>query len=436
MIVGFIICIALTLSESIALMQFAGLFNKERALFCKYRILYYFLYLVSGVTWAYLLQDNICLRILVVTTTYVLFTYASMKTKPLYALTIGTFVMNCIVIIEFLILLISINTGLFRWVTAENYLEITQAIMTVFEIVLLAVFSIIAGKKKGSLINTKTILSTKEWFAIFIISLVSEALVIVTVSKSELLDMQRKDFSITLIGIAVSFLYMAIITLFTKSAKRQRHILESDAILERVKNETALYRSISESLEKQRRRSHEFDNKIAAIKGMLEQGKIQELCDYVNVIDSEKTNAQKEFNTNNVIVNAILSTKYEEMQSKGIAFVMMLGDLSELKMSDEDIVILLSNLLNNAIEASENTEEKIVKFKFAIEDGKIILSVKNTYDRKPNEASGELLTTKLDKMEEHGIGLKNVKEVVEKNKGIDVIDFDEKWFSVSIIIPG
>ena len=71
-----------------------------------------------------------------------------------------------------------------------------------------------------------------------------------------------------------------------------------------------------------------------------------------------------------------------------------------VKMSDEDIVILLSNLLNNAIEASENTEEKIVKFKFAIEDGKIILSVKNTYDRKPNEVSGELLTTKLDKMEE------------------------------------
>ena len=131
MIFGFIICIALTLSESIALMQFAGLFNKERVLFCKYRILYYFLYLVSGVTWAYLLQDNIYLRIVVVTTTYALFTYASMKTKPLYALTIGTFVMNCIVIIEFLILLISINTGLFHWVTAENYLEITQAIMTV-----------------------------------------------------------------------------------------------------------------------------------------------------------------------------------------------------------------------------------------------------------------------------------------------------------------
>ena len=86
-------------------------------------------------------------------------------------------------------------------------------------------------------------------------------------------------------------------------------------------------------------------------------------------------------------------------------------------------------------EACENTEEKIVKFKFAIEDGKIILSVKNTYDRKPNEVSGELLTTKLDKMEEHGIGLKNVKEVVVMNKGIDVIDFDEKWFSVSIIIP-
>ena len=435
MLFGFIICVVLSLAEIIALLQFGCLFNKERQVFIKYKLLYYLLFIFSSVTWSYILIDKMFIRILVVTATYFLFTYISLKTKPLYALTIGTFVMNCIVILEFAILLLVINTGLFRWVDAEKYPEITQAFMTILEIVILAVLSVIAGKYKGTLAITKTIISTREWLAIFVISLVSEVLVIITIAKSELLDMQKKDFSITLVCIAISFLYMAIIIFFTKSAKRQRHILESDAILERVKNETALYRSISESLEKQRRRSHEFDNKIAAIKGMLEQGKIQELCDYVNVIDSEKTNAQKEFNTNNVIVNAILSIKYEEMQSKGIAFVMKLGDLSELKMSDEDIVILLSNLLNNAIEASENTEEKIVKFKFAIEDGKIILSVKNTYDRKPNEVSGELLTTKLDKMEEHGIGLKNVKEVVVMNKGIDVIDFDEKWFSVSIIIP-
>ena len=435
MLFGFIICIVLSLAEIIALLQFGCLFNKERPIFSKYKLLYYLLFVLSSVTWSYVFIDKMYIRIFVVTVTYFLFTYMSLKTKPLYALTIGTFVMNCIVILEFVILLIVINTGLFRWVDAEKYPEITQAFMTILEIVILAVFSVIAGKYKSSLTITKTIISTQEWLAIFVISLVSEVLVIITIGKSELLDMQKKDFSITLVCISVCFLYVAIVSFFTKSAKRQRHILESDAILERVKNETALYQSISESLEKQRRRSHEFDNKIAAIKGMLEQGKIQELCDYVNIIDSEKTNVQKEFNTNNVIVNAILSIKYEEMQSKGIAFVMKLGDLSELKMSDEDIVILLSNLLNNAIEASESTEEKIVKFKFAIEEGKIILSVKNTYVRKPNEVFGELQTTKLENMEEHGIGLKNVKEVVEKNKGINVINFDEKWFAVSIIIP-
>ena len=435
MFFGFVICIVLSFAEIVALLQFGCLFNKERTTFVRYKLFYYLLFVLSSVTWSYVFMDNMYIRIFVVTTTYVLFTYMSLMTKPLYALTIGTFVMNCIVILEFAILLIVINSRMFQWVDAENYMEITHSFMTIFEIVVLTVLSIIARQYKESLMITKTIISLREWLAIFVISLVSEVLVIITIGQSELLDMQKKDISITLVCIAISFLYVAIITLFAKSAKRQRYILESNAILERVKNETVLYRSISESLEKQRRRSHEFDNKIAAIKGMLEQGKMQELCEYLNVIDSEKTCVQKEFNTNNVIVNAILSTKYEEMQRKEIVFVMKLGDLSSLKMSDEDIVILLSNLLNNAIEASENANDKIIKIKFVIEEGKTVLSVKNTFERKPNEVSGKLLTTKTDKMEEHGIGLKNVRGVVEKNNGIEVIDFDEKWFSVSIVFP-
>ena len=55
--------------------------------------------------------------------------------------------------------------------------------------------------------------------------------------------------------------------------------------------------------------------------------------------------------TNNVIIDAILNSKYKETLDKGIVFIFQINDLSGIKMRDEDIVVILSNLLNNAIEA-------------------------------------------------------------------------------------
>ena len=77
----------------------------------------------------------------------------------------------------------------------------------------------------------------------------------------------------------------------------------------------------------------------------------------------------------------------------------------------------------------------MLKLKFVIEDEQIMLSVKNTIIDLPVRVDGELITTKEDKEDCHGIGMKNIVGVIEKYSGKYVIDFDEKWFSVSMIIP-
>ena len=45
------------------------------------------------------------------------------------------------------------------------------------------------------------------------------------------------------------------------------------------------------------------------------------------------------------------------------------------------------------------------------------------------------MNNKVYKEESHGIGMKNIIGVIEKYSGRYVIDFDEQWFSISIIIP-
>ena len=130
-----------------------------------------------------------------------------------------------------------------------------------------------------------------------------------------------------------------------------------------------------------------------------------------------------------------MNAKHEEARQKDISFIMKINDLSGITIADDDIVVLLSNLLNNAIEACDKSKEKIIKIKFVIEDKQIILAVKNSIKTTPTEMNGELVTSKTQNIEEHGVGLKNVKDIIDKYKGRYVIDYDDNYFTFSSIIP-
>lgn len=137
-----------------------------------------------------------------------------------------------------------------------------------------------------------------------------------------------------------------------------------------------------------------------------------------------------------MIVNAILNTKYQEAISKHIVFVFKVNDLSRIGIDDEDLVVVLANLLNNAIEACEKCEEKkIIKFKFMVEDELIILSVKNTYNQPLVYDNDEIRNSKTVEAEAHGVGIKNIIRIVEKYEGEYVIQHNKMEFYFSLIIP-
>lgn len=119
---------------------------------------------------------------------------------------------------------------------------------------------------------------------------------------------------------------------------------------------------------------------------------------------------------------------------KDILFIVRIGDLSDLRMSDEDIVIILSNLLSNAMEACEKCDKKIIKLKFVKDDGNIVVSVKNTFCGTILCQNGEIATTKEDSAE-HGIGIKNIIHAVNKYSGSYTIKYDQEEFYFSILIP-
>ena len=97
---------------------------------------------------------------------------------------------------------------------------------------------------------------------------------------------------------------------------------------------------------------------------------------------------------------------------------------------------VITNLLNNAIEACEKcSSKKFMKMKLVKEKDNIIISVKNTYDGKLNIKDGEIQTSKKYEMDEHGVGIKNIIEVITKYQGSYAIRNDNNEFYFSVILP-
>ena len=218
--------------------------------------------------------------------------------------------------------------------------------------------------------------------------------------------------------------------------EREAQMHENKVFQIQAKNQLEMYRSISENFDNQKRKTHEYKNQISCIESLLDKKQYSKLEEYVKKIYGSLNNEPDAINTNNVIVNAILNTKYQEADAKGIVFVFRINDLSELKIKDEDVVTILANLLNNAIEASETCEDKkVIRFKFVKEDDMIIIAVKNTYNYDVIYENGEIKSTKTSSVDEHGVGIKNVLKIIEKYDGSYVIEDKDKEFFFSIIIP-
>lgn len=113
----------------------------------------------------------------------------------------------------------------------------------------------------------------------------------------------------------------------------------------------------------------------------------------------------------------------------------MVNDLSRLKMCEEDIVTMLVNLFDNAIEACDKLNgNRIIKLKMVLEEQQLIFSIGNPVE-KPIVMNGKLVSTSKNDKHKHGIGLMNVDSVIRKNKGTSTLKCVHGWFYFSAILP-
>lgn len=275
----------------------------------------------------------------------------------------------------------------------------------------------------------------QEWLSFSVFPIFTVFVMIALVVNWDIVESRKQAY--IMLGISGGLLVMNLILFNFINAILQREIQirEYSTFKEKMKSETNIYRVISANYDKQRRRGHEFRNQISCIIELVNHNKYEELNAYLKEIDEEIRESTDMIDTNHSIVNAILNSKMREGKKKGIVFIVKINELKDICISDVDVVTILSNLLNNAMEACEQSKDKLIKVKFVKESEKIIISVENAMKKEPVVIDGNYITSKIKDKDMHGIGIENILRTVEKYNGSYVIDTADNKFRFTIVIP-
>lgn len=227
----------------------------------------------------------------------------------------------------------------------------------------------------------------------------------------------------------LGFYYM--VSALEKEAQVQRFRL----LHERTRSQMNLYQDMKKQYEQQQRYHHDYKNQLGCIQGLIENGQTQEALSYIAGLTGNMRLGVISINTNHSVVNIMLNRKYEEARERGIAMAIAAGDLSGITVGEEDVVTLLGNLIDNAIEACEKLEKnRVIQLKMVVEDSQLVLSIRNPVEEPVRIRSNRIVTSKKDKSR-HGIGLWNVDSVIRKNGGTGVLKCEDGWFSFAAMIP-
>lgn len=292
--------------------------------------------------------------------------------------------------------------------------------------------------KRINVIKKKNVvdMSNKEWLQFLIFPIFT--LITVIVMTNSMITSYHEDIVNVyyVIAIVLIVLNMVVFHLINEILENSQRIREADVLKQQSIGQLELYNSLRKNYDIQRKRTHEYKNQIMCIDSLLKKKNYDKLEEYLNSIFDKLDGQLDMVDTNNEVVNAVINAKYYEALQNDVLFILKINDLSHIKVSDEDIVTILSNLLDNAIEAAGQCEidKRIVGIKLLYEDDVLSIAVSNSYKTEPEIMEDGYMRTIKDDKEQHGLGIRNVVATLEKYNAEYIIDYKNGEFVFSIIM--
>lgn len=273
-------------------------------------------------------------------------------------------------------------------------------------------------------------------FIVVMLMLVTSICFLVQIYKYELAEDILEGIENATCGIFILVIIIEMISFENlKSAIFQaKRYAEEKTKLEMYEMQRNHYRLTTEQIKKLTALRHDFRNHLYVISERIRRSEYDEAISYIDKIGGCAEEASSIVVAENEILATILTVKKMICKNKEIEFEHEIT-CGPIHIEDMDLNTVVSNLLDNAIEASEKCELNQRKIVFKIKDVKQFLAIECSNTCKMKQAGKKhIFQTTKDNKDEHGYGIENIKEIVEKYGGQAEFTCEAGIFHVKIMI--
>ncbi len=255
---------------------------------------------------------------------------------------------------------------------------------------------------------------------------------------SSTLQENSSHYSVQIVRISLLFLLMSILVIYLfgeiclfYQKEQRRYAL--DLKNKELEQQLAFQEASASDLRKIR---HDIKNNLANISYLLKENHIEESVKYINAITTTLEATKSVIHCGNKYLDSILNYEISLCKRNKINTQFDVDNVPELNIEPIDMSSIISNILNNAIEANlKLTEsERYIILKIFCYKNYLTVIVKNPYKHILVESDGILTTDKKDKIY-HGYGLNIVKSSVNQYGGTFQYSYDNNVFTAKIILP-
>ena len=244
--------------------------------------------------------------------------------------------------------------------------------------------------------------------------------------------------------IIITFLsFLSLLAYFSVSIYSLTRIMKLSVTTQKLQDAEEYNRTLTILYDNVKAFKHDFDNMVTTIGGYITTNDMEGLNKYYLQLeeDCQKVNNLYVLNPeliNNSGVYSLLTTKYHEAEEKGIKINMsLLLDLNTLHMKIYEFTRILGILLDNAIDASSECDDKTINiiFRDDAKNHRQLITIENTYKDK-NVDTERIFNKGFSGKENHtGLGLWEVRKILNKNKNISLFTTkNDKYFSQQLEI--
>lgn len=191
---------------------------------------------------------------------------------------------------------------------------------------------------------------------------------------------------------------------------------------------------IQTSLKSMKSFKHDLLNHLSTIKILIQKDEKEKVINHI-VKMTDSCYVIKEYaKSGNVVIDSMINYKFQQAEEDDINVNVGLNIPVNLNITSFDLVIILGNILDNAIHATKKLQfNRNIDLRMAYNKGRLIIKLVNTFNGKILFQGNKILSIDKDK-EEHGLGIENVKRCIQNYKGTMDIEFTDKTYTISLLL--